>query len=84
MVLSRFRQAIAAIRRPRKGKAGGDRPDLSRHAARIIDEMAVATFVLDRLTGRFSVARASATQRTAAASRRARRRGMRAKAEKRR
>jgi hypothetical protein len=59
MVLSRFRQAIAAIRRPRKGKAGGDRPDLSRHAARIIDEMAVATFVLDRLTGRFSIARAS-------------------------
>ena len=44
MVLSRFRQAIAA----RKANAGGDRPDLSRHAARIIDEMAVATFVLDR------------------------------------
>jgi PAS domain-containing protein len=44
MVLSRFRQAIAA----RKANAGGDRPDLSRHAARIIDEMAAATFVLDR------------------------------------
>ena len=44
MVLSRFRQAIAA----RKAKAGGDRPNLSRHAARIVDEMAVATFVLDR------------------------------------
>ncbi len=54
MVLSRFRQAIAAIRRPRKGKAGGDRPDLSRHAARVIDEMAVATFVLDR-NGRVAV-----------------------------
>jgi PAS domain-containing protein len=44
MVLSRFRQAIAA----RKAKAAGDRPNLSRHAARIIDEMAAATFVLDR------------------------------------
>ncbi len=59
MFRSRFRQAVAAIRRPRKGKAGGDRPDLSRHAARVIDEMAVATFVLDRLTGRFCIARAS-------------------------
>jgi hypothetical protein len=38
MVLSRFRQAIAAIRRPRKGKAGGDGPDLSRHAARVAAE----------------------------------------------
>jgi methyl-accepting chemotaxis protein len=47
MVLSRFRQAIVAIRRPRKGNAGGDRPDLSQHAAQIIDELAVATFVLD-------------------------------------
>ena len=54
MVLSRFRQTIAAIRGPRKGKAGGDRPDLSRHAAQIIDEMAVATFVLDR-DGRVAV-----------------------------
>jgi methyl-accepting chemotaxis protein len=48
MVFSRFRQALTAIRRPRPGKTGGDRPDLSRYAARIIDEMAVATFVLDR------------------------------------
>ena len=54
-VFSRFRQAIAAIRRPHRGKAReGDRPDLSRHAARIIDEMAVATFVLDR-DGRVAV-----------------------------
>jgi PAS domain-containing protein len=54
MAPSRFRQAIAAIRRPRKGNTEGDRPDLSRHAARIIDEMAVATFVLDR-DGRVAV-----------------------------
>ena len=59
MFPSRFRQAVAAIRRPRKGKAGADRPDLSRLAARVIEEMAAATFVLDRITGRFSVARAS-------------------------
>jgi methyl-accepting chemotaxis protein len=48
MVLSRFKRSIAAIRSLHKGKAVGDRPDLSRHAARIINEMAVATFVLDR------------------------------------
>ncbi len=54
MALSRFTQAIAAIRNPRKGKAAGDRPDLSRYAARVIDETAVATFVLDR-DGRVAV-----------------------------
>ena len=54
MVLSRFRQAIAAIRSFRRGKAGDDKPDLSQHAARVIDELAVATFVLDR-KGRVAV-----------------------------
>ena len=52
MPLSRFKQALAAIRRPGKAKAGP--AELSRHAARVIDEMAVATFVLDR-DGRVAV-----------------------------
>jgi methyl-accepting chemotaxis protein len=46
MVFSRFRRAIASVAGPRK--RDGDGPNLFQHAARIIDEMAVAAFVLDR------------------------------------
>jgi PAS domain-containing protein len=48
MVLSRLGRLIAAIRGLRSRKGGSDRPDLNRHAAQIIEEMTVATFVLDR------------------------------------
>ena len=48
MVPARFTKPFAAIRRLRGGNANGGRPDLSRHASRVVHEMAVATFVLDR------------------------------------
>jgi len=48
MIPTRFSKPFSAFRRLRNGDADGGQPELRRRAARVVDEMAVATFVLDR------------------------------------